>query len=223
MNDFHEAAVVIERAVSTRGEIQLQRRGSNYEVISNGTFLMATYNGESEKLLVRSALQAVQNPRHVLIGGLGVGYSLQEATQDPRVEQVTVIEIEPKIIEWNDTVLAHITNHATRHPKANIVNADLIDWLEHNETKFDLICLDIDNGPDWKVYEQNSSLYSHEGILLTARHLTDGGCLTFWSATASPEFVARLQEDFSHVEVLTVPQERGEPDYIFLVKKTDFM
>lgn len=88
MNDTHHPAEIIERASTPRGEIQLQRRGEFYEIISNGTFLMATYNGESERLLVRRALEQAKAPGKVLIGGLGVGFSLQEALSDPRVRRL---------------------------------------------------------------------------------------------------------------------------------------
>src|SRR5690348_1194766 len=145
--------VVVERCLTPNGEIQLQRRGINYEIISNGTFLMATYNGESEKLLVKSALEASKDPRKVLIGGLGVGFSLAEALCDPRIEHATVIEIEMKIIEWNRSYLAKFTDQAIDHPKTIMVHADLVLWIFERdierdiENRFDVICLDIDNGP----------------------------------------------------------------------------
>lgn len=221
MNHSNVLAEIIERANTPRGEIQLQRRGKNYEIISNGTFLMATYNGESERLLVRSALQCVSQPKHVLIGGLGVGFSLQEALLDPRVEQVTVVEIEQKIIDWNRTELADISDRALEHSKTRLIHADLIEWIGTTRDKFDLICLDIDNGPDWKVFEQNHSLYHENSFDILYRLLQPGGCITFWSATASPQFAQRMERYFGQVEVLEVKQSRGEPDYIFLSRKSE--
>ncbi|WMT42970.1 spermine/spermidine synthase [Paenibacillus sp. D2_2] len=221
MNDSDYPAEIIERAMTTRGEIQLQRRGNDYEIISNGTFLMATYNGESERLLVRSALQYVSQPQHVLIGGLGVGFSLQEALLDPRVEQVTVIEIEQKIIDWNKTELADVSDRAVEHLKTRVIHADLIDWIGNTNEQFDLICLDIDNGPDWKVFEQNHSLYHESSFCKLHRLLQPGGCITFWSANASPVFAERMEQYFGNVEVLDVEQSHGEPDYIFLSRKLE--
>ncbi|GAA0379579.1 spermine/spermidine synthase [Paenibacillus motobuensis] len=221
MNYSDYPAEIIERAMTPRGEIQLQRRGNDYEIISNGTFLMATYNGESERLLVRSALQYVSQPHHVLIGGLGVGFSLQEALLDPRVEQVTVVEIEQKIIAWNEMELANVSDRALEHPKTRIIHTDLIEWIEAIDEQFDLICLDIDNGPDWKVFEQNHSLYHENSFCKLHKLLQPGGCITFWSATASPEFAERMKQYFGNVEVLPVEQSRGEPDYIFLSRKLE--
>lgn len=218
MNSTNEPAIVIERATTPRGDIQLQRRGDYYEVISNGTFLMATYNGESERLLVRSALEQVPSTRSILIGGLGVGFSLEEALKDPSVEQVTVVEIDPYIIQWNSTILAPISDHALSDPRTRLVHADLIEWLQHTDDTFDLICLDIDNGPDWKVFEQNSSLYDQVGLDMLTRCLNPKGCITFWSATPSPDFEYALKRRFESVKVLTVAQAHGDPDYIFLIK-----
>lgn len=84
--------------ITPRGDRQLQQRDSHYEIISNGTFLMATYNGESERFLVSTALKNTAAPKSVLIGGLGVGFSLTEALRHEQITQVTVIEIEEVII-----------------------------------------------------------------------------------------------------------------------------
>ncbi|MGG6311117.1 spermine/spermidine synthase [Paenibacillus macerans] len=218
MNHADHPAQIMERAVTPRGEIQLQRRGEYYEIISNGTFLMATYNGESERLLVRRALQQVPEPDQVLIGGLGVGFSLQEALRDPRVREVTVVEIEAKVIEWNRSFLAPVSDHALAHGKTRLIHADLVAWLRETEETFDLICLDIDNGPDWNVIDGNASLYDSTGLAALRGRLKAGGCITFWSATPSPDFAARLQAFFGNVDIGEVPQSHGEPDYIFLVR-----
>lgn len=219
MNHANEPAVIIERCPSSFGEIQLQQRGQYYEVISNGTFLMATYNGESERLLVRAALERCHLPQYVLIGGLGVGFSLHEILQHPDLRQVTVVEIEKKIIEWNSDILAESNGHALSDPRCNLIHDDLIAWINKTDMTFDLICLDIDNGPDWVVHQQNHSLYNQGGLHKIRNLLRPGGCITFWSATAAPAFVDLLRSFFGEaaVEVAEVPQERGEPDYIFIV------
>ncbi|WP_246050093.1 spermine/spermidine synthase [Aquibacillus sediminis] len=208
--------IVIDTVQTDRGEVQLQQRGSDYEVISNGTFLMATYNGESERLLVRAAIKEAPEPKRVLIGGLGVGISLAETLSYSFINDVTVVEIEENIIKWNKTYLAAYSSHSLEDPRTSIVHADFTKWMYETQGTYDAICLDIDNGPDWTVVDSNNALYEKNSLHVLASLLSDRGVLTFWSATASPDFVARLQENFLHVKELQVPMERGEPDYIFI-------
>jgi len=209
---------VLERIDSPRGELQIQRRGDHYEIISNGVFLMATYNGESERLLVSAALDAAATPRRVLIGGLGVGFSLAAALADSRVEQAVVVEIEEALIGWNSRYLGAFNRNALQDPRTSVIHADLVAWIRGTEEQFDAICLDIDNGPDWTVTEENRGLYGDEGLADVRRRLAPGGCAAYWSAHRAPAFMAHLRRFFDHVEELPVAQERGEPDYVYVVK-----
>jgi len=213
---MHQSVTVIERATTENGEIQLQRRGSDYEIIFNGTFLMATYNGESEKLLVSQAIEAVKSPRTVLIAGLGVGFSLGEALGYSMLEKITVVEIEEKIIEWNRTHLAEFSNHGLLDPRVEVVQADFIAWMSDCRRKYDVICLDIDNGPDWLVMDNNGQLYDDQGIRSLLNILNESGAVSFWSAAKSDRLEKRLRQWFDKVKILAVDQPRGEPDYIYV-------
>jgi spermidine synthase len=213
---MYQCPTVIERAVTKNGEIQLQRRGSDYEIIFNGTFLMATYNGESEKLLVRLAIEAAESPEAVLIGGLGVGYSLGEALRFASVKRITVVEIEEKIIEWNRTHLSAYSGNALDNPKVKVVNADFIEWMKNSREKFDVICLDIDNGPDWVVMDENNKLYSDAGIRNILKILNKSGVVSFWSAAKSDTFEQALRKWFYSVSVTEAGNKKGGPDYIYL-------
>lgn len=218
-NPYPEKVEIVERCMTSFGELQLQRRGAHYELISNGTFLMASYNGSSERLLVRAALKACPSPKRVLIGGLGFGYSLQEAVNDARVEEAVVVEISKEIVEWNRSHLAELSGRALEHAKTRLVQADLLQWIEETAERFDAICLDIDNGPDWCVYEDNRSLYSEEGLVRLAGLLTPHGAVSFWSANPSPRFERRLRHHFTRVEALTVGQEQVEPDAVYVASE----
>ncbi len=213
---MHQSVTVIERATTENGEIQLQRRGSDYEIIFNGTFLMATYNGESEKLLVSQAIEAVKSPRTVLIAGLGVGFSLGEALGYSMLNKITVVEIEKKIIEWNRTHLAEFSNHGLLDPRVEVVQADFIAWMSDCRRKYDVICLDIDNGPDWLVMDNNGQLYDDQGIRSLLNILNESGAVSFWSAAKSDRLEKRLRQWFDKVKILAVDQPRGEPDYIYV-------
>ena len=138
-----DTARVVERAAGRQGELALRAVGNHYEIISNGVFLMDTRNGESERLLVRLALRGRRNRSRLLIGGLGVGFSLAEALRSDLVEHVTVVEIEPKIVEWRQTWLAPFSGHALSDPRVEVVIDDVTTFLDHGGEPFDGICLDV--------------------------------------------------------------------------------
>src|SRR3954454_25360313 len=96
----------VDRADTPRGELVLRGDGDHLEVISNGVFLMDTRDGASERLLVRAALDRHSAPRTVLIGGLGVGFSLVAALAAQRVERVVVLEREAALLSWHESGLS---------------------------------------------------------------------------------------------------------------------
>jgi len=214
-----ETATIMERAAGRLGELALRAVGDHYEVISNGVFLMDTRNGESERLLVRLALRHKRAGLRLLIGGLGVGFSLAEALRSNLAECVTVVEIEPKIIAWNRTFLASCSGDALSDPRVELVNEDLAVWLRRNEGPFDAICLDVDNGPAWTVADANGALYSDEGLALLSERLKPGGTLTVWSAAEAQNFEEALRLAFDKVEMVSVPVPRGEPDVIYVASR----
>ncbi|MGH3373126.1 MAG: spermidine synthase [Actinoallomurus sp.] len=210
---------VYERRTGENGELVLRGDGRHFEIISNGVFLMDTRAGESERLLVRAALVRAARPCRVLIGGLGVGFSLAEALRSPRTEAVTVIEREPAVIAWHATHLRPYSGGALTDPRVRVERADLLGWLRAaagTDERYDVVCLDIDNGPDWTVTEGNAALYGPPGLDLLAGCLRPGGVLAVWSAGAAPAFEARLRERFSGVSALAVQVARGEPDVVYL-------
>jgi spermidine synthase len=210
-------ADTIARLPGAAGELALRRSGDHFEIIANGVFLMDTRNGESERLLATAAAD-VMPPGPLLLGGLGVGFSLRAALDHPRTTDIVVVEREPAIISWCSGPLRHIHDDALSSPHVRCVHADLVPWLHDSPDHFAAICLDIDNGPEWTVTPGNAHLYSDAGLALLARHLLAGGVLSIWSASASAEFTQRLRSHFAEVAVLPVPVPRGEPDVVFLAR-----
>lgn len=209
--------VVVERAAGVGGELVLRRAGADYEIISNGVFLMDTRNGESERLLVRTAMEGLDGPARLLIGGLGVGFSLAEALRLPQVARVTVVEREPAVIAWHASALRPWSEGALEDPRVTVERADLMDFLAAADAgRFDALCLDIDNGPDWTVTPGNARLYGEAGLDLLAARLTERGALAVWSANAAPAFEALLRHRFAQVRARPVPVPRGEPDVVYL-------
>ncbi|MDI1462628.1 spermidine synthase [Catellatospora sp. KI3] len=211
-----ESATTVDRAVTSRGELVLRESDGHYEVISNGVFLMDTRAGQSERLLVRAALDTAPDGARLLIGGLGVGFSLAEAAASARPAHITVAEIEPTLVAWHRGPLARFSAGAMDDPRVRVVTADLTAWLRTSAETFDAICLDIDNGPDWTVFDGNAALYTDDGLELLRRHLTPAGVLAVWSAGESPAFARRLDAAVGPVRTLRVPVPRGEPDIVYL-------
>ena len=210
-------AVVVERVVTPRGELVLRRAQAQHEIIHNGVFLMDTRNGASERLLVRAALEACRQPRvRLLIGGLGVGFSLDEALRHLAVTEVAVIEVEEAIIRWHATHFGAHASTALEDPRTRVVNADLTAWLGDGADQFDVICLDVDNGPDWTVAAGNAALYTEQGLSLLRRRIVPGGVLAVWSAMAAPAFEAAMRQHFSSVQVHLVEVPRGDPDHVYV-------
>ncbi|MFM9704409.1 spermidine synthase family protein [Streptomyces galilaeus] len=216
----YDTPEVLDRREGPYGEVVLRRHGGLLQIIANGCFLMDTSDGRSERLLVDAALTALdgRSAPHVLIGGLGVGFSLAHAVADPRWGRVTVVERERAVIDWHlDGPLAAISRPALADPRTAIVEADLIDYVNETSDTFDALCLDIDNGPAWTVTEGNDGLYSPAGLASCARLLRPGGVLAVWSAQPSPKFEGTLgNAGFQQVRTEEIPVARGVPDVVHL-------
>ena len=209
------ASVTVERLTTPRSELVLRRDGEHHEIVSNGVFLMDTRDGRSERELVRAALRSAPAASRVLIGGLGVGFSLAEALRSPAVERVTVVEIEPAVVRWNRT---HFGGHLD-DPRVTVVVDDLAGWLGTGDDRYDAVCLDVDNGPEWTVTDSNAALYGDAGLEAVDRRLASGGTLAVWSANAAPAFEARLRERYGAVEVIEIAVPRGEPDVVYVARR----
>ncbi|ELP61561.1 spermidine synthase [Streptomyces turgidiscabies] len=217
------APEVLDRQQGPYGEVVLRRHGELLQIIANGCFLMDTSDGRSERLLVDAALDALTPGSrasfpHVLIGGLGVGFSLAHAAADPRWGGITVVEREPAIIGWHrDGPLSGLSARALSDPRTEVVAADLVRYVNETSATFDALCLDIDNGPDWTVTEDNQGLYSQAGLASCARVLRPGGVLAVWSAQPSREFEQTLRNaGFRAVRTEEIPVARGVPDVVHL-------
>lgn len=200
------------------GELVLRRAGRHYEVIANGTFLMDTRAGTSERLLVDAALERLScGSGRILLGGLGVGFSLSAALDRAEVSAVVVLEREQAVIDWNGAggPLAPWHGAALEDPRVEVVCADLLEHLPVH-AGYDAICLDIDNGPGWTVDAGNAGLYGSSGIERLCASLRPGGVLSVWSAAAAPAFERALGQWFGEVRTRTVAVPRGEPDVVYV-------
>ena len=197
----------------------LRRAGGYFEVVSNGVFLMDTRDGRSERLLVRAALEAVPAARSLLIGGLGVGFSLREAVIDPDLERIDVVEIEDTVVGWHRTHLRHLTGDALDDPRVHVVIEDLARHVADAGTAYDVVCIDVDNGPTWTVTPANDALYGEDGTHRLLAAVRPGGALAVWSAMPVPAYEEQLRGLATSVEVHTVEVARGEPDVVYVAMR----
>ncbi|WP_320773610.1 spermidine synthase [Streptomyces sp. CRN 30] len=217
----HEIPEVLDRRAGPYGEVVLRRHGELLQIIANGCFLMDTSDGRSERLLIDAALAALpagrREPR-VLVGGLGVGFSLAHAARQADWGGITVVEREPAVIGWHrDGPLSALTREALADPRTEIVEADLVGYVNETSATYDALCLDIDNGPGWTVTEGNGGLYGPSGLAACARVLNPGGVLAVWSAQPSPDFEETLRNaGFQQVRTEEIPVARGVPDVVHI-------
>lgn len=206
---------VLERCRTQLGELVLRGCGEHYELISDGMFLMDTRNGRSERALIDKVL-AIAPPRpHIVIGGLGFGFSLEAAVASPAPASITVVEIHRRVIEWNRIYLPERTSRATADPRVRIICDDIGAWLDRDDQPVDVVCLDTDNGPGWLTMPSNETIYSDTGLVRLGERLGDHGVLAVWSAHRSPEFEAALWRVFADVTIHEIPVARGVPDIVY--------
>ncbi|MEU8673428.1 spermidine synthase [Streptomyces sp. NPDC048560] len=215
------APVTLDRREGPFGEVVLRERGDDFEIIANGCFLMDTSDGRSERLLIDAALAALPAERRapaVLIGGLGVGFSLVRAAEEERWGRIVVVEREQAIVDWHrQGPLDRISGPALADARTEIVHTDLVAHLRTTTERYDALCLDIDNGPDWTVTEDNGSLYSAAGLAACKERLTPGGVLAVWSAQPSAAFERAMRNaGFNAVRTEEVAVARGVPDVVHL-------
>nr|WP_190123369.1 spermidine synthase [Streptomyces inusitatus] len=218
--------VTLDRREGPYGEVVLRRRGEHHEIIANGCFLMDTSDGRSERLLIDAAHEALRAAGRerpsLLIGGLGVGFSLAHASVNPQWRHIAVVEREQAIIDWHlSGPLGRFSASALADPRSVILRTDLLTHLRETEVRYDALCLDIDNGPDWTVTEDNETLYSPAGLALCQRGLTPGGVLAVWSAQPSPAFEETLRNaGFTGVRTEEIQVARGVPDVVHLAVRS---
>ncbi len=198
---------ILARVSRPTGEWQLQLRDGHYEIICNGVFLMASYNRESDRQLARLALDRVAAAGvDVLVGGLGIGYTLQAALADPRVGRVHVVEVEPLVVDWHRRFFAPLCGRPLDDPRTELRISDLSD-VPLLPGSYGAILLDTDNGPDWLVVPDNARIYTPGGVRRFLDAVVPGGVIAYWSASRAPDFAAVLADVAGRVEEVEVPDE----------------
>lgn len=169
--------------------------------------LMSTRKFGSEVALGSLPCQRIKNRNHahVLIGGLGMGFTLAAALKELGDQaQVTVAELIPAVVEWNRGPLGERSGYPLNDPRTRVHTGDVLNVLQKNEKVFDVIAMDVDNGPEGLTVKGNDKLYSNAGILMALKALKPGGILAYWSAGPDPAFHDRLRRCGLMVEEIRV-------------------
>ena len=187
--------------------IALYRHDGAYLLRADGVELMSTRRHLSEDRLAEVAcasLREVAGAR-VLIGGLGLGFTLRAALQQLRDDaEVVVAELVPEVVEWNADPRFNLSVKAMADPRVRVVNDDVSNVLRANPDGFNAIMLDTDNGPEGMLMSENARLYARHGIGLTIAALRAGGSIVYWSVGDDPKFVRALRGSGLDVSTINV-------------------
>ena len=205
-----------ERIDETRtpdGKLLALTREEGYYVLTlDGVPLMSSaahYSEEHLAVVGCEGLEARPDTR-VLVGGLGMGYTLRAVLdRTSRSSRVVVAELLPAVVTWNRGPLGELADHPLRDERVELEVGDIVAFVRSAPAPFDAILLDTDNGPDDFVQRGNAQLYSHAGLLRLRGLLRSGGRLVVWSAYQCPSFRRDLERAGLESRVVKV-KARGE-------------
>jgi spermidine synthase len=208
-------------------ELRLMRRGADFSMMLGQNELMNSRLSGSEEALATLAcrrIEAVKRP-HLLIGGLGMGFTLRAALAVLGPEaRITVAELVPAVIAWARGPLAGIFGDSLNDPRANILSADVVEVIQSSPAAFDAILLDVDNGPEGLIRKANNALYSLKGLKAIRAALRPRGVLAVWSSGPNPAFTRRLRDagfDANEVGVRATTKRSGAHHVIWFATKPE--
>lgn len=180
------------------GEMQLHQRGNEFSIsVVGGGVLMSTMAHGSEDALAEVACKIVADrpqPR-VLIGGLGMGFTLAAALRHLGANaEVVVAELVPAVVKWNRGALGAHAGHPLQDARTTVREGDVAKILKAERRAYDAILLDVDNGPEGFTRKKNDWLYTIDGLTGAYSALRPMGLLAVWSAGPSRDFTERLHK-----------------------------
>jgi spermidine synthase len=184
----------IDRTKAPDGtELVLARRGDEWVVRAGGHVLMGSRMHGSEEALATLALDRAAHRRRVLVGGLGLGFTLRAVLDRvPADARVTVGELTSALVDWNRGPVAHLAGRPLDDPRVTVRLGDVAGAIAEGGGRLDAILLDVDNSPSALVHPANAKLYTPEGLHAAHAALAPGGVLAVWSVGSDAAFEARL-------------------------------
>ena len=187
--------------------VALYRHDGSYVIHADGVELMSTRRHLSEDRLAEVACAGLRDVSgvRVLIGGLGLGFTLRTALRELGDDaEVVVAELLAEVIAWNADPAYELSAEAMRDARVRVVHDDVVNVLRANPGGFNAIMLDTDNGPEAMLMSENAQLYAAYGIERTMAALRTGGVIVYWSVADDTRFVDALERSKLTVETLRV-------------------
>ena len=206
-------------------ELRLMRRGDEFSMMLGQNELMSSRLSGSEEALATLACKRIETVKrpHLLIGGLGMGFTLRAALavlgSDARI---VVAELVPAVIAWARGPMAAIFGDCLTDPRADIREADVVEMVQSHKSAFDAILLDVDNGPEALIRKANDALYDLNGLKAILRALRPGGVLAVWSSGPNSSFSRRLRNagfDVNEVAIRATTKRSGARHVIWFATK----
>ena len=185
------------------GELRLKQRGAEFAIMLGTDELMNSRLSGSEQALATIACERIRDRKapRVLIGGLGMGFTLRAALATLRPDaRIVVAELVPAVVVWARGPMAEVFGDSLTDPRVNIREADVGDLIRSGASAYDAILLDVDNGPEGLTRKTNDALYDLKGLGAARAALRPGGILAVWSSGQNPKFTWRLRKAGFEVE-----------------------
>jgi spermidine synthase len=204
--------VTVGKAVSPDGtKLELVEHDGEFIIKADELPLMSTRMHHSEVELARVACGNLTRGSNVMIGGLGLGYTLRSALDLLPVNgTVLQVELVPEVIEWNNGPVAEFNGNPLNDPRTRLLLKDVAEVIKNSRNRFDAILLDVDNGPSPLVDERNGWLYTDAGLQAIRTALKNGATVAIWSANDEPKFPARLRRNGFAADRHRVPSHKGK-------------
>jgi spermidine synthase len=206
-------------------ELRLMKRGAEFSMMLGPNELMNSRLSGSEEALATLACKRIEGVKrpHLLIGGLGMGFTLRAALAVLGAEaRITVAELVPEVISWARGPMAGLFGDSLSDPRATIRAADVVEVIQSSPSAFDAILLDVDNGPEALIRKANDALYDFTGLKAAHRALRPRGVLAVWSSGPNAAFTRRLREadfDVNEVGVRATSKRSGAHHVIWFATK----
>lgn len=178
------------------GELRLYRHDRDFVFRVHGSELMTSRVHGSEELLAELALACLPSAStaRVLVGGLGMGFTLARVLGLVGARAlVEVVELVPEVVTWNREWLGDLNGHPLRDARVTVLEGDVARRIRDARSDYDVILLDVDNGPEGLTRDANDWLYSRAGLTAARAALRPGGVLAIWSSANHPWFTDRIR------------------------------